>query len=196
MVKQWQKAVVLRLGKFVGLKGPGLFFITPLIETVSTVIDTRTISSTFRAEQTITADTVPVDVDAVLFWRVLDPEKAVLQVAQYDQSVGWAAQTALRDVIGRSTLADILSGREKIDAVLKTIIDARTEPWGVHVQSVEIRDVVIPGALQDAMSRQAQAERERQARIIWVKAKHRSLPSSWKPRACMNKARPRCTCAP
>ena len=166
MVAQWQRAIVLRLGKFAGLRGPGLFFITPLIETVSSVIDLRTISSTFRAEQTITADTVPVDVDAVLFWRVVDPEKAVLEVAQYDQSVGWAAQTALRDVIGRSTLADVLSGREKIDAVLKQIIDSRTEPWGVKVESVEIRDVIIPGALQDAMSRQAQAERERQARII------------------------------
>ena len=166
MVAQWQRAVVLRLGKFAGLKGPGLFFIIPLVESVSNVVDTRTISSTFRAEQTITADTVPVDVDAVLFWRVFDVEKAVLEVQQYDQSVGWAAQTALRDVIGRSTLADVLSGREKIDAVLKQIIDSRTEPWGVRVESVEIRDVIIPGALQDAMSRQAQAERERQARII------------------------------
>ncbi len=166
MVAQWQRAVVLRLGKFVGLKGPGLFFIIPLVESVSNVVDTRTISSTFRAEQTITADTVPVDVDAVLFWRVFDVEKAVLEVQQYDQSVGWAAQTALRDVIGRSTLADVLSGREKIDAVLKQIIDSRTEPWGVRVESVEIRDVIIPSALQDAMSRQAQAERERQARII------------------------------
>jgi regulator of protease activity HflC (stomatin/prohibitin superfamily) len=166
MVAQWQRAVVLNLGKFSGVRGPGLFFITPLVQSVSSVIDLRTISSTFKAEQTITADTVPVDVDAVLFWRVVDPEKAVLEVAAYDQSVGWAAQTALRDVIGRSTLADILSGREKIDAVLKTIIDQRTEPWGVRVESVEIRDVVIPSALQDAMSRQAQAERERQARII------------------------------
>ncbi len=166
MVAQWQRAVVLRLGKFGGLRGPGLFFMTPLVETVTSVIDLRTISSTFRAEQTITADTVPVDVDAVLFWRVFDPEKAVLEVAQYDQAVGWAAQTALRDVIGRSTLADVLSGREKVDAVLKQIIDSRTEPWGVRVESVEIRDVIIPSALQDAMSRQAQAERERQARII------------------------------
>ena len=135
MVAQWQRAVVLRLGKFAGLKGPGLFFIIPLVESVSNVVDTRTISSTFRAEQTITADTVPVDVDAVLFWRVFDVEKAVLEVQQYDQSVGWAAQTALRDVIGRSTLADVLSGREKIDAVLKQIIDSRTEPWGVRVES-------------------------------------------------------------
>ena len=166
MVAQWQRAIILRLGKFTGIKGPGLFFITPLIETVSTVIDLRTITSTFKAEQTITADTVPVDVDAVLFWRVTDPEKAALEVQAYDQAVGWAAQTALRDVIGRSTLADILSGREKIDSVLREIIDHRTAPWGIHVTSVEIRDVVIPNNLQDAMSRQAQAERERQARII------------------------------
>ncbi|MDQ3814567.1 MAG: slipin family protein, partial [Armatimonadota bacterium] len=158
--------IVLSLGKFDGVKGPGLFFITPIIQTVSSVLDLRTITSTFRAEQTITADTVPVDVDAVLFWRVIDPEKAALEVASYDQAVGWAAQTALRDVIGRSALADILSGRDKVDAVLRDIIDRRTEPWGVRVESVEIRDVKIPAALQDAMSRQAQAERERQARII------------------------------
>jgi regulator of protease activity HflC (stomatin/prohibitin superfamily) len=166
MVAQWQRAVVLTLGKFDGIKGPGLFFITPLIQTVSSIIDLRTITSTFRAEQTITADTVPVDVDAVLFWKVIDPEKAALEVQAYDQAVGWAAQTALRDVIGRSSLADILSGREKIDTVLREIIDNRTEPWGIRVESVEIRDVVIPNQLQDAMSRQAQAERERQARII------------------------------
>lgn len=166
MVAQWERAIILSLGKYSGLRGPGLFFITPLIQTVSQVIDLRTISSTFNADQTITADTVPVDVDAVLFWRVIDPEKAALEVARYDQAVGWAAQTALRDVIGRSTLADILSAREKIDTVLRDIIDQRTGPWGVHVESVEIRDVKIPAALQDAMSRQAQAERERQARII------------------------------
>ena len=166
MVAQWQRVIVLRLGKYAGIKGPGLFFITPLVETVSNIIDLRTITSTFNADQTITADTVPVDVDAVLFWRVLDPEKAALEVQAYDQAVGWAAQTALRDVIGRSTLADILSAREKIDTVLREIIDSRTSPWGIHVESVEIRDVKIPAALQDAMSRQAQAERERQARII------------------------------
>ncbi len=166
LVTQWERAIVLQLGKFVGLRGPGLFFITPLVQNVSRVVDLRTITSTFKAEQSITADTVPVDVDAVLFWKVIDPEKAVLEVQEYSQAVGWAAQTALRDVIGRSTLADILSGRDKIDSVLRSIIDSRTEPWGVQVQSVEIRDVTIPAALQDAMSRQAQAERERQARII------------------------------
>ncbi len=166
MVAQWERAVVLNLGRFAGVRGPGLFFITPLVQSVSRVIDLRTITSTFKAEQSITADTVPVDVDAVLFWRVINPEKAILEVQEYSQAIGWAAQTALRDVIGRSTLADILSGRDKIDKILKTIIDSRTEPWGVEVTSVEIRDVTIPAALQDAMSRQAQAERERQARII------------------------------
>ncbi|RYX81475.1 slipin family protein, partial [bacterium] len=166
MVAQWERAVVLNLGRFAGVRGPGLFFITPIIQSVSRVIDLRTITSTFKAEQSITADTVPVDVDAVLFWRVVDPEKAILEVQEYSQAIGWAAQTALRDVIGRSTLADILSGRDKIDRILKTLIDGRTEPWGVEVTSVEIRDVTIPAALQDAMSRQAQAERERQARII------------------------------
>ena len=166
MIAQWEKAVVLQLGRFNGLRGPGLFFITPFVQTVSRIIDTRVISSTFKAEQTITADTVPVDVDAVLFWKVFDAEKAVLEVQEYAQAVGWASQTALRDVIGRSTLADILSGRDKIDSTLKIIIDRQTEPWGVRVESVQIRDVTIPAALQDAMSRQAQAERERQARII------------------------------
>ena len=166
MIAQWEKAVVLQLGKYQGLKGPGLFFIVPLVQNVSRVIDTRVISSTFNAEGTITADTVPVDVDAVLFWRVFNAESAVLEVQDYAQSVGWASQTALRDVIGRSTLADILSGRDKIDSALRTIIDRQTEPWGVRVESVQIRDVTIPDALQDAMSRQAQAERERQARII------------------------------
>jgi regulator of protease activity HflC (stomatin/prohibitin superfamily) len=166
MAAPWERAIVLSLGRFAGIRGPGLFFLLPLVQSVNSILDLRTVTSTFRAEQAITADTVPVDVDAVLFWRVTDPEKAALEVVAYDQAVGWAAQTALRDVIGRSTLADILSDREKIDAILKALIDGRTVPWGVHVESVEIRDVKIPPALQDAMSRQAQAERERQARII------------------------------
>lgn len=166
MTAHWQRAIVLSLGRFSGVRGPGLFFLTPLTQSVNSIIDLRIVTSTFRAEQTITADTVPVDVDAVLFWRVSDAKKAALEVVDYEQAVGWAAQTALRDVIGRSTLADILSDREHIDTVLKELIDGRTGPWGVHVESVEIRDVKIPPALQDAMSRQAQAERERQARII------------------------------
>src|SRR5271167_4109819 len=163
---QWQRAVVLRLGRFRSLEGPGVFFIIPIIETVPYWIDIRVITSTFKAEKTLTRDTVPVDVDAVLFWKVVDPKKAALDVADYGGAINWAAQTALRDVIGKTVLADMLEGRERISGELQRIIDARTEPWGVNVISVEIKDVLIPPALQDAMSMQAQAERERQARVI------------------------------
>jgi regulator of protease activity HflC (stomatin/prohibitin superfamily) len=166
MANQWQRAIVLHLGQFAGVRGPGMFFIIPVLQRVAYVIDTRMITTPFNAEQTITADTVPVDVDAVLFWRVVGPEHAALEVENYTEAVGWAAQTALRDVIGRSTLATILSERPTIDKHLRNIIDQRTEPWGIRVDSVEIRDVKIPSELQAAMSRQAQAERERQARII------------------------------
>jgi regulator of protease activity HflC (stomatin/prohibitin superfamily) len=163
---QWERVVVLRLGRFRSLEGPGLFFIIPIIETVAYWIDTRVITSAFRAEKTLTKDTVPVDVDAVLFWKVVDPKKAALDVADYNGALNWAAQTALRDVIGKTMLADMLEGREKISAELQKIIDVRTEPWGINVISVELKDVLIPPALQDAMSMQAQAERERQARVI------------------------------
>jgi regulator of protease activity HflC (stomatin/prohibitin superfamily) len=163
---QWERVVVLRLGRFRSLEGPGLFFIIPIIETVPYWIDTRVITSAFKAEKTLTRDTVPVDVDAVLFWKVLDPKKAALDVADYNGAINWAAQTALRDVIGKTMLADMLEGREKISAELQKIIDVRTEPWGINVISVEVKDVLIPPALQDAMSMQAQAERERQARVI------------------------------
>ena len=163
---QWSKAVVLRLGKFRGLEGPGLFFIIPVIDTIPYWIDTRVLSSSFKAEKTLTKDTVPVDVDAVLFWKIIDPEKAALAVADYQSAIGWASQTALRDVIGKTMLSDMLEGRDKISAVLQTIIDARTLPWGISVQSVEVKDVLIPASLEDAMSMQAQAERERQARVI------------------------------
>ena len=166
LVNQWQRAIVLHLGKYSGVRGPGLFFITPILQTVAYVIDLRTITTAFRAEQTITSDTVPVDVDAVLFWRVTEPEHAALEVENYTEAVGMAAQTALRDVIGRSTLAQILSDRQTIDKNLSNVIDSRTRPWGIRVESVELRDVKIPPELQAAMSRQAQAERERQARVI------------------------------
>ncbi|MEO7730359.1 MAG: slipin family protein [Kofleriaceae bacterium] len=162
----WDRAIVLRLGKFRALKGPGLFGIIPIIDTIPYWIDVRVITSSFKAEQTLTKDTVPVDVDAVLFWKVIDPEKAALAVADYTSAINWAAQTALRDVIGKTMLADLLEGRDKISKDLRAIIDARTEPWGVNVNSVEVRDVLIPAGLQDAMSMQAQAERERQARVI------------------------------
>jgi regulator of protease activity HflC (stomatin/prohibitin superfamily) len=166
VAQQWERAVVLRLGRFIGLKGPGLFWIMPFVDTVSTWIDQRVITTTFAAEQTLTSDTVPVNVDAVLFWMVQDPEKAALEVQDYDQAIGWAAQTALRDIIGRTSLTDLLRGREQIEAQLQQLIDNRSTPWGVTVQSVEMRDVIIPDALQDAMSREAQAAREKQARVI------------------------------
>ena len=163
---QWDRAVILRLGKFRALKGPGLFFIVPVIDAIPYWIDTRVITTGFKAEKTLTKDTVPVDVDAVLFWKVLDPKKAALDVADYQSAISWACQTALRDVIGKTMLSDMLEGRDKISAVLQTIIDKRTEPWGINVISVEVKDVLIPPGLEDSMSMQAQAERERQARVI------------------------------
>ena len=166
IAQQWERAVVLRLGRFVGLRGPGLFWVVPFVDVVTNWIDQRTITTSFAAEQTLTSDTVPVNVDAVLFWMVHDATKAALEVQEYAQAVSWAAQTALRDIIGRTALTDLLRGREKIEEELQKLIDARSNPWGITVQSVEMRDVVIPNALQDAMSREAQAAREKQARII------------------------------
>jgi regulator of protease activity HflC (stomatin/prohibitin superfamily) len=157
---------VLRFGKIRGLKGPGIFWIIPIADTFADWIDHRVMVSPFSAEKTLTKDTVPVDVDAVLFWVVWDAEKAALEVEDYRTAITWASQTALREVIGALNLADILVGRAKMDAELQKIIDQRTTPWGVSVSSVEIRDIVIPQELEDAMSRQAQAERERQARVI------------------------------
>ena len=166
VASQWEKAIVLRLGKFHALRGPGLFWIMPIIDAIPSWIDHRVMVTAFSAEKTLTKDTVPVDVDAVLFWVVWDAEKAALEVKDYQSAIAWAAQTALRDIIGRMMLADILVGRSAIDEELQHIIDERTTPWGVTVNSVEIRDIVIPQDLEDAMSRQAQAERERQARVI------------------------------
>jgi len=166
IASQWEKAVVLRFGKFHGLYGPGLFWIVPIVDTVPEWIDHRVMVTPFSAEKTLTKDTVPVDVDAVLFWMVWDAEKAALEVENYRTAIAWAAQTALREVIGQMELADILIGRARMDADLQEIIDERTTPWGITVQSVEIRDIMIPQELEDAMSRQAQAERERQARVI------------------------------
>jgi len=163
---QWEKAIHLRLGRFIGLKGPGPFWIIPIVDTLPAWIDHRVMVTSFTAERTLTKDTVPVDVDAVLFWVVWDAEKAALEVEDYRAAISWASQTALREIIGQMELADILVGRARMDQELQHIIDDRTTPWGITVQSVEIRDVVIPGGLEDAMSRQAQAERERQARVI------------------------------
>lgn len=166
VAQQWEKAVVLRLGHFSGLKGPGLFWIVPILDSTPVWIDHRVMVTPFSAEKTLTKDTVPVDVDAVLFWVVWDAEKAALEVEDYRNAIAWAAQTALREIIGQMTLAEILVGRAVMDEQLQKIIDERTTPWGVTVQSVEIRDVIIPQGLEDAMSQQAQAERERQSRVI------------------------------
>jgi regulator of protease activity HflC (stomatin/prohibitin superfamily) len=166
IASQWQRAVILRLGRFIGIRGPGLFVIIPFIDRIAYLIDLRVNTSEFKAEKTITKDTVPVDVDAVLFWKVLDPQKAALEVMNYNQAIGWASQTALREVIGKSELSEILERRDKLDEDLQKVISGRTNRWGVNVESVEIRDVVIPEGLQNAMSMKAQAEREQQARII------------------------------
>ncbi|MDP4220143.1 MAG: SPFH domain-containing protein [Bacteroidota bacterium] len=170
VAKQWERGVVLRFGKYIGLRGPGIFWIIPFIDSVSDWIDQRVMTTSFAAEQTLTMDTVPVNVDAVLFWMVHDPEKAALEVQDYESAISWASQTALRDIIGRTSLADLLKGRERIEEELQKLIDGRSNPWGVTVQSVEMRDVVIPSALQDAMSREAQASREKRARVILAEA--------------------------
>ncbi len=163
---QWDRAIVLRLGKFDASKGPGFLFVVPFFDRISSWVDTRVITSAFTAEQTLTRDTVPVNVDAVLFWHVHDAEKAALEVQDYAGAVSWAAQTALRDLIGRTSLADMLVGRETMEKSLQDMIEKRIGQWGVTVQAVELRDVVIPASLQDAMSREAQAEREKNARVI------------------------------
>lgn len=166
VAKQWERGVMLRLGRYTGLRGPGLFWIIPFVDSITRIIDQRVITTGFAAEQTLTSDTVPVNVDAVLFWVVVDPEKAALEVQSYPTAVSWAAQTALRDIIGRTSLADLLRGRDRIEQELQQMIDERSTPWGVTVQSVEMRDIVIPTQLQEAMSREAQATREKAARII------------------------------
>jgi regulator of protease activity HflC (stomatin/prohibitin superfamily) len=163
---QWDRVVVLRLGKFKAVQQPGVFWLAPFVDTIAKWIDTRIMTTDLLAEETITRDTVPVDVDAVMFWLVYDTKKAALEVEDFENAVTWAAQTALRDLIGKTQLADLLTGRDVLDKQLQEIIDERTEPWGVSVRSVEIREIRIPRELQDTMSRQAQAERERQARVI------------------------------
>lgn len=163
---QWEKAVLLRLGKFIGLRGPGIFFIIPIIDRVDSFIDQRVRVTDFSAEKTLTKDTVPVNVDAVVYWTVWDAEKAALEVRKYIKAVTYVAMTALRDIIGKHELADLLKNRDKIAKELQQIMDDHTNPWGISCQNVGIKDIVIPAALSDAMSKQAQAERERQARII------------------------------
>jgi regulator of protease activity HflC (stomatin/prohibitin superfamily) len=163
---QWEKAVVLRLGKFIGLKGPGLFLIIPIVDKVYKYIDQRVRVTDFRAETTLTKDTVPVNVDAVVYWMVWDVEKTALEVKDYEQAVLFIALTCLRDTIGKHELADLLQNREKIAKDLQEILDQHTNPWGITCQTVGIKDIILPAGLTDAMSKQAQAERERQARII------------------------------
>jgi regulator of protease activity HflC (stomatin/prohibitin superfamily) len=163
---QWQKVAVLRLGRYVGLRGPGLFHIFPVIDHVSGVVDQRVRVSNVTAESTLTRDTVPVNVDAIVFWIVWNAEKAILEVQDFQEAIRMSSQTALRESIGRHELAQMITERESMGHELQRLLDEKTNPWGITVQSVEIRDVQIPEALEDAMSRQAQAERERQARII------------------------------
>jgi regulator of protease activity HflC (stomatin/prohibitin superfamily) len=166
MAQQWEQAVVLRAGKFLAVKGPGLFWIVPILDNVTAIIDTRLRTTQFVAEQTLSRDTVPVDVDAIIFWFVTDARRAALEVVSYGEAIAWAAQTSLREMIGASDLAMLLSNRKAMDEELRGTIHAKSADWGIDVKSVEIRDVRIPISLQDAMSRQAQAERERQARVI------------------------------
>jgi regulator of protease activity HflC (stomatin/prohibitin superfamily) len=163
---QWDRAVVLRLGRFQCLKGPGIFWLAPLIDRVARLVDMRIRATEFYSESTLTKDTVPVNVDAIVFWMVWDAQKAVLEVENYYRAIVLSAQTALRDTIGTHTLAEMLTQRESLGKVLQEMLDRKTSAWGITVQSVEIRDVIIPQGLEDAMSKQAQAERERQARII------------------------------
>jgi regulator of protease activity HflC (stomatin/prohibitin superfamily) len=166
VVQQWEKVALLRLGKYVGLRGPGLFLIVPVYETLSAYVDQRVRVATVSAESTLTRDTVPVNVDAIVFWLVWNVEKTILEVEDFVQAITLSAQTGLRESIGRHELAQMITEREVLGRELQRILDEKTNPWGITVQSVEIRDVRIPQALEDAMSRQAQAERERQARII------------------------------
>jgi len=166
MANAWEKFVILRMGKLQSVKGPGMFAIIPVIDNVTAIIDERIQTTAFNAEQALTKDTVPVNVDAIIFWHVHDAEKAALAITNYREAINQVAQTSLREMIGSSMLSALLSDRKEADEQLKLEIGAKTAPWGISVSSVEIRDVAIPEALQDAMSRQAQAEREKQARVI------------------------------
>ena len=166
VVRQWEKVALLRLGKYVGLRGPGIFMMIPIVETLSAYVDQRVRVASVSAESTLTRDTVPVNVDAIVFWLVWNAEKSILEVENFVDAINMSAQTALRESIGRHQLAQMITERETMGRELQRILDEKTNPWGITVQSVEIRDVKIPAGLEDAMSRQAQAERERQARII------------------------------
>ncbi len=170
MAYQWERAVVLRFGKFLGLRGSGIFFVLPVIDKVASYVDQRIRVTDFTAETTLTKDTVPVNVDAIAFWMVWDAQKSVLEVADFEAAVSLSAQTGLRDAIGRHELGEMLSQRDRLGKEIQQVLDAKTSAWGITVQSVEIRDIIIPSGLEDAMSRKAQAERERQSRIILATA--------------------------
>jgi regulator of protease activity HflC (stomatin/prohibitin superfamily) len=170
VIKEWERVAVLRLGRFTGLKGPGIFYIIPFIDRIPGLISTRIQTTPFRTEQTLTKDNVPVNVDAVMYFQPVDVEKVILNVERYMDATTWAAQTTLREVIGKITLDELLAEREKIGVEARNIIDEKTEHWGIKVSSVEVKDIAIPGMLQEAMARQAQAERERRARVTLAMA--------------------------
>jgi len=172
VIKEWERAPVLRLGRFTGLKGPGLFYIIPFVDRIPNIVSTRVQTVPFRTEQTLTKDNVPVNVDAIMFFQAIDVNKVILNVEHYLDATTWAAQTTLREVIGKGTFDELLAEREKVGVEARNIIDEKTEHWGIKVSSVEIKDIGIPGPLQDAMSRQAQAERERRARVTLALAEY------------------------
>ncbi len=174
VIKEWERMPVLRLGRYVGIRGPGITYVIPFIEKVPTIVSTRIMTIPFRTEQTLTLDNVPVNVDAVMYCKPIDVEKCVLNVENYLHATQWAAQTTLREVIGRIELNELLAEREKVGAHLREIIDEKTEAWGIKVTAVEVKDVIIPSVLQDAMSRQAQAERERMARVTLATAEYQA----------------------
>jgi regulator of protease activity HflC (stomatin/prohibitin superfamily) len=172
VIKEWERAPVLRLGRYTGLKGPGLFYIIPFIDRIPNIVSTRVQTFPFRTEQTFTKDNVPVNVDAIMFYQAIDVEKVILNVERFLDATTLAAQTTLREVIGKVSFDELLAEREKVGVEARNIIDEKTEHWGIKVTSVEVKDIGIPGALQDAMSRQAQAERERRARVTLAMAEY------------------------
>ena len=174
IIREWERMPVLRLGRYVGIRGPGITYVIPFIERVPRIVSTRIMTIPFRTEQTLTMDNVPVNVDAVMYCKPVDVEKCILNVEDYLVATQWAAQTTLREVIGRIELNELLAEREKVGAHLREIIDEKTEAWGIKVTAVEVKDVIIPSVLQDAMSRQAQAERERMARVTLATAEYQA----------------------
>jgi regulator of protease activity HflC (stomatin/prohibitin superfamily) len=172
VIKEWERAPVLRLGRFTGMKGPGLFYIIPFVDRIPNIVSTRIQTIPFRTEQTLTKDNVPVNVDAIMFFQAVDVEKVVLNVERYLDATTWAAQTTLREVIGKGSFDELLAEREKVGVEARNIIDEKTEHWGIKVSSVEVKDIAIPSMLQEAMSRQAQAERERRARVTLAMAEY------------------------